>query len=661
MDKDAIMNEMRQCIDFLNKATEAYDNGEPFLTDNEWDINYFQLERLERASGIILPDSPTNYIHFEVRTNLPKVTHAHPMLSLAKTKNVEEVKSFLAGSADTPWVAMAKMDGLTCSLTYDDGALVRAETRGDGIVGEDITHNMLVNPTIPKHISYKKHLVLDGEIICTYKDFKEFENEYKNPRNFAAGSIRLLDAKESYNRKLTFVVWDVIEPFENVEATLSKQLQKAQSYGFSIVPFRESKKNDETHLKAVIKLIQLYAEHNSYPIDGVVFKYDDLTLRDTLGSTAHHFNNAIAYKFADELYDTKLLGIEWTPGRTGVLTPVARFEPVDADGSIIERASLHNISVMEELLGPYFPYIEQPIQVYKANMIIPQVAGSLAVNTEGEFFNEYIPIPKRCPICGHPTQVKENEGVKVLMCSNAYCPGMLINRLDHYLGKHGLDAKGISVATLSQLIDWGWVNSITDLYHLSDYASTWEKKDGFGPKSVENILTAIKNSSHTTLERFLCALGIPLIGVTASKDLAERFKTYDNFREAIKENYSFKLLPNYGYEKHHAITCFDYTEADELAKNYITFEEPPTEEQVKQSLEGKTIVITGRVRLYPNRAALQQEIEKHGGKVVSTISSRTSYLINNDITSTSAKNMDAKKLNVPIISEADFQAQFLTL
>ena len=276
-------------------------------------------------------------------------------------------------------------------------------------------------------------------------------------------------------------------------------------------------------------------------------------------------------------------------------------------------------------------------------------------------FEIYIPIPKRCPICGHLTQIKENEGVKVLMCSNAYCQGMLINRLDHYLGKHGLDAKGISVATLSQLIDWGWVNSITDLYHLSDYASTWEKKDGFGPKSVENILTAIKNSSRTTFERFLCALGIPLIGVTASKDLAERFKTYDKFREAIKENYSFISLPNYGYEKHHAITCFDYTEADDLAKNYITFEEPPTEEQVKQSLEGKTIVITGRVRLYPNRAALQQEIEKHGGKVVSTISSRTNYLINNDITSTSAKNMDAKKLNIPIISEADFQAQFLTL
>lgn len=657
MDKDYIINKMHDLIDFLNQATEAYDKGEPIITDADWDKNYFQLERMERLSGIVLPESPTAKIHFEVRTSLSKVKHDHPMLSLAKTKSVEEVKDFLGRSDSIPWVAMAKMDGLTCSLTYENGVLVKAETRGDGDVGEDILHNMKVNPTIPKHISYKQRVVLDGEIICTYKDFKEFESEFKNPRNFAAGSIRLLDAKLSYNRKLTFVVWDVIEPFNTAENTLSAQLETAGMYGFEIVPYWCCSKQDE-NLKAAIELIKVRSEKMSYPIDGVVFKYDDLSLRDTLGSTAHHFNNAIAYKFEDELYDTTLKYIEWTMGRTGVLTPVAVFEPVDADGSIVERASLHNISVMEKILGK--PYVGQHIKISKRNMIIPQVE-CYVENIMNDTFETYISIPTKCPICAHETQIKENEGVKVLVCTNSYCPGLLINQLDHYLGKKGLDAKGISVATLSQLIDWGWVNSITDLYHLSDYASTWEKKDGFGPKSVENILTAIKNSSHTTLERFLCALGIPLIGVTASKDLAERFKTYDKFREAIKENYSFISLPNYGYEKHHAITCFDYTEADELAKNYIIFEEPPTEEQVKQSLEGKTIVITGRVRLYPNRAALQQEIEKHGGKVVSTISSRTNYLINNDITSTSAKNMDAKKLNIPIISEADFQAQFLTL
>ena len=516
---------------------------------------------------------------------------------------------------------------------------------------------MKVNPTIPKHISYKQRVVLDGEIICTYKDFKEFESEFKNPRNFAAGSIRLLDAKLSYNRKLTFVVWDVIEPFNTAENTLSAQLETADMYGFEIVPYWHCSKQNE-NLKTVIELIKTRSEKMSYPIDGVVFKYDDLRLRDTLGSTAHHFNNAIAYKFEDELYDTTLKYIEWTMGRTGVLTPVAVFEPVDADGSIVERASLHNISVMEKILGK--PYVGQHIKISKRNMIIPQVE-CYVENIMNDTFETYISIPTKCPICAHETQIKENEGVKVLVCTNSYCPGLLINRLDHYLGKKGLDAKGISVATLGQLIEWGWVNSITDIYHLDDYASIWEKKDGFGPKSVENILTAIKTSSHTTFERFLCALGIPLIGATASRDLATRFKTYENFRDAIKNNFQFFTLPNYGWEKHNAITKFNYDEADNLAKNYIIFEESPTEQQVEKSLEGKTIVITGRVRQYPNRAALQQDIEKHGGKVVSTISSRTDYLINNDITSTSTKNAEAKKLNIPIISEDDFKQQFLTL
>ena len=658
MDKDYIINEMHNLIDFLNQATEAYDKGEPIMSDADWDKNYFQLERMERLSGIILPESPTAKIHFEVKTSLSKVKHDHPMLSLAKTKSVEEVKDFLGRSDSVPWVAMAKMDGLTCSLTYENGVLVKAETRGDGNVGEDILHNMKINPTIPKHISYKQRVVLDGEIICTYKDFKEFESEFKNPRNFAAGSIRLLDAKVSYNRKLTFVVWDVIEPFDTAENTLSAQLQAADMYGFEIVPYWCCSKQDE-NLKVTIELIKVRSEKMSYPIDGVVFKYDDLSLRDTLGSTAHHFNNAIAYKFEDELYDTTLKSIEWTMGRTGVLTPVAVFEPVDADGSIVERASLHNISVMEELLGPRPPYTGQPIRIYKANMIIPQVYKS--PNDDSEDFEIRWTIPKTCPICAHKTQIKENEGVKVLVCTNSYCPGLLINRLDHYLGKKGLDAKGISVATLGQLIEWGWVNSITDIYHLDDYASIWEKKDGFGPKSVENVLTAIKTSSHTTFERFLCALGIPLIGATASRDLAIRFKTYNNFRDAIKNNFQFFTLPNYGWEKHNAIMKFNYDEADELAKNYIIFEESPIEQQVEKSLEGKTIVITGRLRQYPNRAALQKDIEKHGGKVVSTISSRTDYLINNDITSTSTKNAEAKKLNIPIISEDDFKQQFLTL
>lgn len=652
---DNPMNEMRDLCKYLNLATKAYDEGNPLISDRDWDDKYYRLCKLEAMTNIILPESPTQKIYFEIRDYLPKITHEHPMLSLDKTKEISEVESFLG---DREWVAMGKMDGLTCSLTYENGYLVRAETRGNGIEGEDILHNAKANLTIPQTIPYKKRVVIDGEIICTYKDFEKFKDGYKNPRNFAAGSIRLLNSKESRDRFLTFVAWDVIEFIDMPKDvknphSLILQLGKVEDWGFRCPAVCWNALSSSTTVKEAIDYIQSYSEKLGYPIDGVVFKFDDLDLRESLGFTSHHFNNAIAYKFFDELYETRLRDIEWTMGRTGVLTPVAIFDPVDADGSIIERASLHNISVMEEILGA--AYKGQKIQVFKANQIIPQIDSAEGQEAGKEV--EFIEIPKICPVCGQPTHVMSNpvDDVRLLVCSNPDCEGKLINKLDHYLGIKGINAKGISKATLEKLIEWGWVTSICDLYNLKEYAAQWMKQDGFGEKSVNKILDSIDNSSkELSLDKFLCALGIPLIGSTVSKELAKVFDSYSDFRNAVDSGYKFYDLPNFGIEKHNAIIKFDYTQADILAKNYVTFGKKETTE-VTDNLSGKTFVITGKLINYKNRAELQKDIESRGGKVVGSISKNTSYLINNDINSTSSKNVSAKKLNIPIITEEEFQ------
>ena len=358
------IEEMQDLIKTLNEATEAYDAGSPIMEDAAWDYMYYKLCSLECKSGTILPESPTHYIHFEVKNELDKVTHDHPMLSLDKTKEVDAVKSFLG---NREWVAMAKMDGLTCSLTYDNGELVKAETRGNGEIGEDITHNMKVNLSVPQKIDYKKKLVVDGEIICDFHNFLRYQEDFKNPRNFAAGSIRLLDSWESRKRMLTFVAWDVIEFVDGVEHTLLDQLKAIKDLGFIIVPY-----STNTDVNLAIEEIKDICGLAAFPIDGIVFKFNDLNLRESLGYTSHHFNNAIAYKFFDEIYETTLKNIEWTMGRTGVLTPVAVFEPVEIEGSVVERASLHNLSVMQETLGTK-PFIGQEIWVSKRNMIIPQI------------------------------------------------------------------------------------------------------------------------------------------------------------------------------------------------------------------------------------------------------------------------------------------------
>ena len=639
--------EIRPLIDKLNYYTKMYDEGHPEISDREWDDMYFQLQSAERFYNIYYEDSPTQRVNYQVVNELNKVEHNHKMLSLDKTKDTDVVSSFIGSQ---PYLAMLKMDGLTCSLRYIGGKLVSAETRGNGLVGEDILHNALVVKNIPNKIDYTEELIVDGEIICKYSDFEKFSNEYANPRNFASGSIRLLDSAECAKRNLSFVAWEVVKGLE--DNSFSKKLNSLSSLGFTVVDNVITKNYEED-----IKLLKYFAEQKGYPIDGIVFKFDNVEYGKSLGETGHHFKNAIAYKFYDEEYETTLLDIEWTMGRTGVLTPVAILNPIDIEGTEVSRASLHNISIMEELLK-YAPFKGQKVYVYKANMIIPQISRSeeLFMDTIVDKF-EYIHIPETCPICGGATKIVQENESKILMCDNPQCEGKLVNRIEHFFGKKGLDAKGISKATIEKLISWGWVESITDVFELSKHAKEWKNMQGFGEKSVTNILESIERSKSCVLESIISAAGIPLIGRTVARDLAKRFNTYEDFRDAIRNGFDFTKFDGYGYEMHKAISTFNYTELDNIVENYLTIEKNNDIINVEK-LKDLTFCITGKVHIWKNRDELSKEIEKLGGKVTGSVSKNTNYLINNDINSTSAKNNKAKELGVQIISEEDFKKIF---
>jgi DNA ligase (NAD+) len=643
---------IRQLIDLLNSTTALYDSGHTILTDEEWDEKYFELQKLEKETGIIFKDSPTQQINYSTVTVLKKIEHNHPMLSLDKTKDLAEIKAFLSKK---DFVAMAKMDGLTCSLTYENGKLVRAETRGNGIIGEDILHNAEVIPSIPKRINYKDQVIIDGEIICTYSDFETFSTEYKNPRNFASGSIRLLNSKECEKRKLKFIVWDIIKPFNNISNEIVVQLAKAKTLGFTICPF-----DFDDEIENLVEKIKKECQELSYPIDGIVFKFRDLSLREKLGYTSHHFKNAIAYKFYDETYETRLKRISWTMGRTGVLTPVAVFDPIDMDGSIVERASLHNVSVMREILGNC-AYVGEHLQVYKANMIIPQIASAgphydygYVVSHGGVSANDS---PEYCPICCGIVSYKDNNGVVTLECDNPYCEGKILNRLEHFASKKGLDIKGLSLATFEKLLDWKWIESLIDIFKLKEHREEWISKPGFGVASVDKILNSIEESKNTTLDAFIASLGIPLIGNTVSKELIKYFKTYDEFRDAVNDDtYHFSIIDGFGPEMDNELKYFDYSEADEIY--HLLNIKIPEEKEENLKLKNLTFVITGKLKKYKNRAELVDVISKAGGKVASSVSGKTNYLINNDITSNSSKNLTAKKLGIKIITEEDFEKIF---
>ena len=656
---DSIYDKINFLVRYLNECTKAYDEGNPKITDEEWDKKYFELQELEKETGLILSNSPTQTITYEIVNALNKVEHNHKMLSLEKTKIPKDVADFIGNKL---FLAMCKMDGLTCSLTYRNGELVSAETRGNGLVGEDILHNARVLPSIPLKIPYTDELVIDGEIICTYTDFEPFATQYKNPRNFAAGSIRLLDSKECASRNLTFVAWDVLTQMyfdDGIEFRLNQKLDFLRPFGFTIVPYicGNGIFSEDHYYDDIITDIQAIAKEKGFPIDGVVFKFADCAYGRSLGETGHHFKNALAYKFYDETTTSTLLDIEWTMGRTGILTPVAIFEPIDIDGSTVERASLHNLSIMSELFGPFGPCKTDEVEVFKANMIIPQIK---SVKNVCSHYAEYqISTPKVCPVCGGETAVRDSGDSLSLVCTNPSCDGKLINRLDHFCGKKGLDIKGISKATLEKLIDWGWLNDFTGVFELSRFKDEWVKKPGFGEKSVAKILNAIDTGAHCELHQFIAALGIPLIGSTASKELAKHFKTWEEFLLAAESGFAFYTLPNFGGEMHRSIVDYNYAEATLLANHYIHFNYPEvTETATGADLSGKTFVITGKLTHFKNRDEIKSHIEALGGKVTGSVSKNTDYLINNDVNSTSSKNMTAKSLGIPILSETDFIQTF---
>ena len=638
---------MRELIDKLNYYTKLYDEGHPEITDQEWDNLYFELKKMEEKTGIVYPDSPTQSISFEVLNTLEKVEHNHPMLSLDKTKDMNEVYKFL-GNND--FLTMCKMDGLTCSLRYLNGKLESAETRGDGTTGENILHNAKVVRNIPQTINYKDELIVDGEIICKYDDFVPFSVEYQNPRNFASGSIRLLDSAECAKRNLTFVAWDVIKGYDDIDS-LSTRLTNLDKLGFEVVPWVAS---DDFDAKEFVRNL---ATEKGYPIDGLVFKFDSISFGKSQGSTGHHLKNAIAYKFYDEPVETHLQNIEWTMGRTGVLTPVAVFDDIDIEGTSVTRASLHNVNIMTGLLGT--PYKNQLIKVFKANMIIPQVLEAEIKNPNIEEA-EWLSVPAACPYCGEPTHLETMEsGTINLVCGNENCGGKLINRLDHFCGKKGLDIKGLSVSTLEKLINWGWVNSISDIYKLVRHRTDWYNKEGFGKASVDKILDAIAASADIKEPwRLISAFGIPLIGSTASKSLMKHF-TLDEFIALAKDKYDFTVLDDFGSESNNAIWNYNFEEMDNMLENVFIVHETPKVKIEDNKCKDKTFVITGSLNHFNNRDELKEIIENLGGKVSGSVSTKTTCLINNDVNSTSSKNNKAKALGVPIISEDEFMKNYL--
>ena len=662
MEKFDALSQMKQLVKELNENTIAYDRGVPVWTDKQWDDKYFELVELERKyPSLILEDSPTQHITCMIMPELVKVQHEYqPMLSLAKTKDINEVKAFIGGRQ---WIAMLKLDGLTCRLTYEEGRLVRAETRGNGLEGEDITHNALVLPSIPKKISYKDTLVVDGEVVCDLVNFMKFKDYYANARNFASGSIRLLNSQECKSRGLTFVAWDVIKGYEaDADTTLNKRLTRLIDYGFDIVPFTTLDfDNCIEHLKEGNDV------YDYYPIDGIVFKWNNCAEYEAAGRTDHHFRGGLAYKFYDDEYETTLKDIEWSMGRTGVLTPVAVYEDINIDGAICNRANLHNLNIITDLFGSAV-LKGQKIWVYKANQIIPQIsrvqpAEEILGVDPAYFFNddevEFINPPHNCPICGAETEVRVAEsGTTEVYCTNDNCEGKLINKLDHFCGKKGLDIKHLSKATLEKLVDWGWVEKARDLFYLYQRRKEWINKPGFGEKSVDRILAAIEDARHCEFSDFIAALGIPLIGKTYARAIAAEFANYNEFRDNIMGGFNFATINGFGPAMHEALVAFDFTEADIMVdRSFIDFK---TRDSVPDNfgnpLEGLTFVITGKLKNYKNRDLLKAEIEARGGKVVGSVSSKTSYLVNNDINSTSSKNKTAQQLGVKIITEEELLA-----
>ena len=645
---------IKELTKMLNEYRNAYYNeSESIISDYEYDKLYDELEKLENETGLSFANSPTKTVGFQVKSELKKIKHSHPMLSLDKTKSVDDLRKF-AGDKDC--ILSLKMDGLTCLLTYENGGLVQAETRGNGDIGELITHNANVFENIPLTIEYKGHFEIEGEAIITYDDFEKInkvlpeDKKYKNPRNLVSGSVRQLDNRIAAQRHIKFVAWKV--PTEVCSNSFLNRLKYAKELGFEIVPLftYSGKSSDKENLPEMIESLKIKAHDHGYPIDGLVMTYNDIQYGESLGLTGHHPRHSVAYKFYDEEFETTLNNIEWTMGKSGCLTPTAVFEPVEIDGTIVERASLHNMSIFKDLELSH----GDTITVFKANQIIPQVSDNL----DRTLNNLCIP-PSTCPICGGKTESVKDNDTEVLMCSNSNCKGKLLGKLSAFASRNKMNIDGLSDETLSKFIARGWLTCFSDIYKLKDYYIHMINMSGFGRKSIDKLIDSIEKSRSVELNRFIAALSIPGVGDSTAKDISKHCEyDFDTFVLKLIDKYNWSVIDGIGEKTSQQINEWidDSGNREDFRKLLQTIipVNLNTNNNTDQSLAGKNFVITGDVTQFKNRKELQKFIESKGGKVTGSVTSKTNWLINNDVESTSSKNKKARELGIPIISEKDF-------
>lgn len=647
---------MKKLIANLNEASVAYyQDNNPIMSDKDFDEWFDELKSLEDKTGIIYSNSPTQKVGCTVVSELPKVRHTHPMLSLDKTKSIDKLIE-VYDNKDS--VLSLKMDGITVALMYDNGILTRAETRGDGNVGELITHNARVFENIPLTINIKEHYEIEGEAIITYDDFDKSnkslppDQQYKNPRNLVSGSVRQLDSNIAAKRHIKFIAWKV--PTEN--HSMVSGFNKAKSLGFTVVPYAylwSDKTSNLSHDSMVdvferqIDELEKIAALMRYPIDGLVLTYDDIQYGQSLGMTGHHPKHSIAYKFYEDEVVTRLRSIEWSMGKTGQLTPVAIFNPVELEGTSVSRASIHNVSIFKSLkLG-----IGDEITVYKANQIIPQIRENLTQSNT-------LLIPNKCPVCGYPTEIQKDNDSEVLICTNPYCKTKLVKRLVHFVSRKGMNIDGLSEETLSKFVELGWIKTLYDVYNLGQYYLTLKDMPGFGTKSVKKLQESIENSKNVELNHFITALSIPGIGSSQAKVLSDFFGTWDCFCDAGLSKYRFDMMiDGIGEVLNNNIhgwfqTMYQSDRISQLVRN-LNFIDNSLDIETKSDIDlsGKVFVITGSLNHYANRDELKKELESYGAKVSGSVSSKTTMLINNDINSNSSKNKKAKELNIPIVNE----------
>lgn len=642
------LERINELVEKLNAAAKAYyQDAAEIMSNYEYDALYDELVRLEKETGIVLASSPTVHVGYEVLTELPKERHEKPMISLDKTKELDTLKEWV-GEQRT--LLSWKLDGLTIVLTYRDGRLFKAVTRGNGEVGEVITNNAKVFKNIPLSIAYDGELVLRGEAVIRYSDFYKINEEigeadakYKNPRNLCSGSVRQLNNEVTAKRNVNFFAFSLVKA-DGVEFANSheKELLWLKGQGFDIV---EYKVVTARTLEEAVGEFEKKIEQNDFPSDGLVVLYDDIAYGEALGRTAKFPRNSLAFKWADEIKETHLLEIEWSPSRTGLINPVAVFEPVELEGTTVSRASVHNISVMESLkLG-----IGDRIEVYKANMIIPQIAGNRTQSNSVE-------IPSVCPVCGGKTEIKSIADAKALYCTNPQCQAKKLKSFTLFVSRDALNIEGLSEATLEKFIARGYIHEPADIFHLEKYASEITQMEGFGEKSCRNLLESVERSRKTTLPRLIYALGIQNIGVANAKMLAKQYHfELDELREASAEELS--AIDGIGTVIASSICDYFADEKKKAELAHLLAEvvlEKPEEPDGEQIFSGMNFVVTGTVAHFANRNELKALIEAKGGKVTGSVTGKTNYLINNDTTSASSKNKKAKELGIPVISEDEF-------